>query len=115
MDFYLDRRLGMELPDLSTDFESLSALEQEDTLYRWEAIRARIPERIMHFEKVIENILAAVHQEEDWDTIVQYFSEISDYASRIAELNTWQRIDQTLQSPASNDVHVQQQPDDGDG
>lgn len=96
MDFNLDTRLGIELPDLSTSFESLGLDEQEDVLYRWETIRARIPERIMKFEQVIEDILDAVHHEEDWDTIAAYFTEISDYASRIAELNTWRRVDQSL-------------------
>ncbi len=96
MEFNLDPRLGIELPDLSTPFESLSPEEQEDVVYQWEGIRARIPERIMKFEQVIEDILEAIHHEEDWDTIASYFAEISDYASRIAELNTWRRVDQSL-------------------
>lgn len=106
MEFNLDPRLGIELPDLATPFESLSLQEQEDVLYRWEGIRARIPERIMKFEHVIEDILDAVHHEDDWDVIAAYFAEISDYASRIAELNTWRRVDQSLHgAPAPGASH----------
>lgn len=103
MNFYLDERLGIELPDLSTPFESLTHAEQEDVLVRWEYIRARIPEQIMKFEHVIEDYLEKVHHEEDWDRIAGYFGEISDYASRIHELNTWRRVDQSLHGAPSHD------------
>ncbi|MCF8565780.1 hypothetical protein LLE49_13735 [Alicyclobacillus tolerans] len=94
--FNLDARLGIEVPDLSVAFEDLPTEDRERILVHWEAIRARIPEQIMKFEHVIEDLLKAVHHEEDWDTIAAYFSEISDYASRINELNTWRRIDPAL-------------------
>lgn len=104
MNFYLDSRLGIELPDLSTPFESLPHAEQEETLVYWERIRARIPDQIMKFEHRIEDLLDSVHQEEDWDKIAAFFGDISDYASRIHELNTWRRIDQSLHGAPAHDA-----------
>jgi len=98
MPFYEDERLGMEIPQFDdVPFESLPLDDQEHILVRWESIRARIPDRIMHFEHVIEELLQLVHHEEDWDIIASYFAEISDYASRINELNTWRRVDPSLE------------------
>lgn len=94
--FRRDPRLGIDLPDFVVPFEEMSVSDQEDVLIRWETIRARIPDQIMRFEQVIGDILTAVHHEEDWDVIAAYFTEISDYASRINELNTWRRVDQSL-------------------
>lgn len=94
--FNLDSRLGILLPDLSVHFEDLPEEEQETIIAEWETIRARIPEQLMKFEHIIEDLLQSVHEESDWDTIAAYFAEISDYASRINELNTWRRVDPSL-------------------
>lgn len=101
--FRRDERLGIDLPDFTVPFEQLDVTDQEDVLIRWETVRARIPEQIMRFENVIEDLLAAVHEEEDWDVIAMHFAEISDYASRINELNTWRRVDQGLHVKGSDD------------
>lgn len=103
--FRRDERLGIDLPDFQEPFEELSLEDQEDIIIRWETIRARIPEQIMRFEHVIEDILDSVHREEDWDTIAAYFTEIADYASRINELNTWRRVDQGLAAPGLAEEH----------
>ncbi|MDQ0188654.1 hypothetical protein JI721_13330 [Alicyclobacillus cycloheptanicus] len=113
MNFHFDERLGIELPDLSVPFEALPPDEQEQVLVRWEKIRARIPDQIMAFERVIQGILDQIQQEEDWDVIVNHFHQISDYASRIHELNTWQRVDQTLTNTSTHDeanVHLDREP-----
>lgn len=94
--FRLDHRLGIELPDLSVPFEDLPEDEQESIIADWETIRARIPEQIMKFEHIIEDLLQQVHEEVDWDIIAAHFADISDYASRINELNTWRRVDPTM-------------------
>lgn len=96
MTFRLDDRLGIPLPEFTVPFEELSTEEQQEIIVTWESIRARIPDRILQFEEVIENILRLVHQEEDWDIIAKHFADISDYASRINELNTWRRVDPSL-------------------
>lgn len=94
--FSLDSRLGIELPDLSVQFEDLPEDAQENIIADWETIRARIPEQIMKFEQTIEDLLQQVHEEDDWDIIAALFADISDYASRINELNTWRRVDPTM-------------------
>lgn len=102
MPFQLDERLGIEVPNLAIPFEELRSSEQEEMLIRWERIRSRIPDQIMQFEHEIENLLRRVHEEDDWDTIADHFAQISEYASRIAELNTWRRIDPSLPSAVTS-------------
>jgi hypothetical protein len=89
-------RLGISLPDLPVSYEDLPADEQEHVLVEWEAIRSSIPDQIMRFESIIESYLEAIHHEEDWNVIASHFTQIADYASRIHDLNTWQRVDPTL-------------------
>ncbi|MCL6446121.1 MAG: hypothetical protein K6T83_22200 [Alicyclobacillus sp.] len=98
--FRFDSRLGIELPDFPRPFEDMPQADQEEDLVRWETIRARIPEQIMKFEAIIEDLLQQVHHEEDWDIIAAHFAQISDFASRINELNTWRRVDQSLHQHA---------------
>ncbi|GGJ06693.1 hypothetical protein GCM10010885_14800 [Alicyclobacillus cellulosilyticus] len=96
MQFLLDERLGIPLPNPELEFEQLTPAEQEEVIAQWERIKARIPEQILKFEAVIEDKLRQVHEREDWDEIAALFAEISDYASRINELNTWRRVDPLL-------------------
>jgi hypothetical protein len=96
MSFQMDSRLGIELPDFSVPYEELPPSEQEDIIVRWEVIRSRIPDQIMKFEHVIENLLDEVHHQENWDIISAHFADIADFASRIHELNTWRRVDPSL-------------------
>lgn len=96
MYFKLDARLGIKLPDFATPYEHLDTAEQEHVLLEWETIRSRIPDQIMKFESIIQSYLDAIHEEEDWDTIASHFTSISDYASRIHDLNTWRRVDPSL-------------------
>lgn len=109
--FRHDPRLGIDLPDFPVPFEEMSAAEQEDILVQWESIRARIPEQIMRFERIIEDLLEAVHSEEDWDVIAAHFADISDYASRINELNMWRRVDPSLHPHPPETVHSSEHRD----
>jgi hypothetical protein len=97
--FHLDTRLGIEVPNSDLPFEALPLSEQEAVLSHWERIRAMIPDRIRELEQVIEDLLAQIQLEEDWDAIVRRFDDISEIASRINELNTWLRVDPSLASP----------------
>lgn len=110
MSFKLNPRLGIELPDFTVPYEELSADEQEEVLVKWEAIRSRIPDQIIKFEHVIEELLSAVHEEENWDIISAHFADIADYASRIHELNTWRRVDPSL-SPTPGHGHAAEHRD----
>ncbi|WP_035462072.1 hypothetical protein [Alicyclobacillus macrosporangiidus] len=110
MSFKLDPRLGIELPDFERPYEEMDPREQEEILVQWERIRAKIPDQIVRFERVIEDLLQEVHKEEDWDVISAHFADIADYASRIHELNTWRRVDPALGSiPAQG--HAQEHRD----
>jgi hypothetical protein len=98
MPFVMDERIGIEIPNLSIPFEQLPRAQQEEMLVKWEGIRSGIPDQIMKFERLIENLLEKVHHEEDWDVVAAHFEIISDYASRIAELNAWRRVDPSMPS-----------------
>ncbi|CAM3732428.1 hypothetical protein [Alicyclobacillus pomorum] len=96
MYFKHNPRLGISLPDFPVSYDDLPADVQEQVLVEWENIRSSIPDQIMRFERVIETYLEAIHHEENWDVIASYFDQIADYASRIHDLNTWQRVDPSL-------------------
>ncbi|WP_067923129.1 hypothetical protein [Alicyclobacillus shizuokensis] len=104
MYFRYDDRLQIELPHFPAPFPSLPPDVQEEVLVTWERIRAHIPERIIELEHRIEQVLEKVHHEEDWDIIAAHFQQISDYASRINELNTWRRVDPSLPAYFSEDI-----------
>jgi hypothetical protein len=94
--FRHDERLSILLPAFPQPFEEMAPTEQERIIAAWESIRARIPDKIHEFEQTIQSHLDAISQTEDWDRILASFEEISDMASRIAELNTWKRVDPSL-------------------
>lgn len=95
--FQWNERLGVHLPAfLETDFDHFSLSEQTQILAEWQQIEARFPDEIMRMEAKIEERLTAIHEEEDWDIIVSHFEYISDCASKIHELNLWQRLNPTL-------------------
>lgn len=94
--FQLNARLGILLPAFPTPFEHMAPLEQEAVVAQWERIRAHIPDRVASLESDIRRLLDEISRTEDWDRIVRCFDNISDLASRIAELNTWSRIDPVL-------------------
>lgn len=96
MSFQLDPRLGIRLPHFDIPYEDMLPEEQEDILVQWETIRSTIPDQVMRFENAIERLLHDIHREDNWETITEHFAQISEYASRIAELNTWSRIDPSL-------------------
>ena len=101
--FQFDERLQIRLPAFQTPYETYSRLEQEWILADWERIRAAIPDQIARFEQEIEYRLEAISKEEDWNQIVFLFDEITDFASRIHELNLWQRIDPAVSEQQTED------------
>ena len=89
-------RLSIPLPAFPQPFEEMAPTDQESVIAVWEAIRARIPDRIQELEQTIQTHLESISETEDWERIISWFDEISDIASRIAELNTWRRVDPHL-------------------
>lgn len=94
--FQQNERLGIPLPEFIIPFEEHPRSIQEQILAEWESIRAIIPDQILAFEIEIEQRLKTIGEEDNWDTVVELFNEISEFASRINELNLWQRIDPSL-------------------
>ncbi|QSO46183.1 hypothetical protein [Alicyclobacillus mengziensis] len=86
-------RLCIPLPVFPQPFEEMAPTDQENIIAAWESIRARIPDRILELEQKIQGHLESISQTDDWEQIIASFNQISDIASRIAELNTWQRVD----------------------
>lgn len=93
MYFRHDPRLHISLPDLPVPFEELTVEEQEEVLVQWSRIRAQIPDKIKEFENKINALLEVIYEEDDWDKVIEYFDEITEYASCINDLNLWSRVD----------------------
>lgn len=54
--FEYNERLGIEIPIFNTKWEHFSQEEQHQIIYRWENVRAQIPDRIKELEKMIQNV-----------------------------------------------------------
>lgn len=96
MYFKRSARLRIELPDFPAPFEEMPRSEQEEILLEWARIKAQIPDQVKYFEKEIGVLLDDIHHEENWDIVTKHFQQITDYASRINELNLWARVDPDL-------------------
>lgn len=92
--FIHDDRLGIPLPYLEQEWEEYLPQERAEILLTWEEIRARIPDRIIQLEKVINDKQGRMFEEDDFNVSCQLNSEISELASIINDLNIWFRVDQ---------------------
>ncbi len=92
--FVYDERLGIKLPSLALDWEEYSDEERAEILLIWEEIRAKIPDRIILLEKVIDEKQRQLSQEENFDRSCRLNSEIAELASVINDLNIWFRVQQ---------------------
>lgn len=98
--FRYDKRLGILLPNLYEDWESLSPEERHAMIMEWEKIRARIPDRIMELEGEINKRQEHIAKEDDWDKICKLYGEIYGIASTINDLQIWSRIEQDFEPGA---------------
>lgn len=94
--FQYDARLGIAIPLLNKDWESLSIEEQEEILWEWETIREAIPDRIKELEALIVKKQKELDSEEDFYKSCNLNTEISELASVINDLHLWFRLDQDL-------------------
>ncbi len=92
--FIADDRLGIALPLLQHAWEEYSPEERADILLKWEEIRARIPDRILFLEALINHKQAALYEEDDFPRACQLNSDIAELASIINDLNIWFRVQQ---------------------
>jgi hypothetical protein len=100
--FQYDKRLGIELPVFYSAWEELTQEEQYTVLYRWEKVRSQIPDRIKELEKMIHERELQLQIEDHFSTFCRLSGEISDFASRIIDLNLWFR---TQEEVTSGKVH----------
>ncbi|MET3289861.1 hypothetical protein EDM56_29640 [Brevibacillus fluminis] len=102
-EFVLDERLGIPLPSLNLDWEMYTAEERSDILLQWEEIRAKIPDRIIQLETVINRKQTQLSEEENFAVSCNLNSEIHELASVINDLNIWFRVQQEY---ASGHAHL---------
>lgn len=101
--FLWNERLEVYLPAFDEDeFDGFPLSIQTQILAEWQQIESRFPDEIMRLEAQIEERLSAIHEEENWDTIISHFADISECASKIHELNLWQRLNPTLTKKSQN-------------
>lgn len=89
--FEYNERLGIDIPIFYTKWEHFSQDEQYQIIYRWETVRAQIPDRIKELEKMIHKRELQLQIEDDFSSFCQLSREISDLASRVIDLNLWFR------------------------
>nr|WP_255298370.1 hypothetical protein [Brevibacillus dissolubilis] len=99
-EFTLDERLGIRIPLLHHEWEEYTGEERSAILLEWEEIRARIPDRIIALEKVINHRQAALYEEEDFIRSCELNQEIAELASTINDLNIWFRVEQDYDTRA---------------
>lgn len=94
--FIFDQRLGISIPNLHVEWESLSINEQETIIQKWDVIRESIPDRIIELESKIRERQYQLDIEDDFIKSCNLNSEISELASIINDLNLWYRVDQDV-------------------
>ncbi|MFM1652989.1 hypothetical protein ACI7RC_12920 [Brevibacillus sp. B_LB10_24] len=95
--FVLDHRLGIPLPALDREWDMYSTQERADMLLKWEEIRARIPDRILQLERIINQKQEQLHDEENFQRSCELIKEIAELASVINDLNIWFRVQQDFE------------------
>ena len=114
--FMYEERLGIEVPYLEKDWQDYSLNERTSILEKWELMRGRIPAQIAEFESQIESLQNDLHGEEDWDRSLSIMQQVSDYASRINDLNILFRTQPDAEpvqeilhhSPATDEHHARE-------
>jgi hypothetical protein len=97
-EFLYNKRLGIELPVFHTPWEDLETEEQQKLLYKWEQVRAQIPDQVKYFEALIKERELKLQIEDDNETFCRLSMEIADYASRVIDLNLWFRTQEEVTS-----------------
>jgi hypothetical protein len=95
-EFMFNERLGIHVPKLSREWDRFSLSEQALILEQWEAIRGRIPQRIIELERIVIRKQDELAGEENFVKSCELNSEIADLASMINDLHIWYRTDQDV-------------------
>jgi hypothetical protein len=102
--FVYDQRLGIELPQQDREWWEYSLQAQAEMIERWEAIKARIPDRIKELEKQIDEKHHEISREDDWERVCQLYEEYFAIASVINDLNIWAKVEPGLSHGAPEEV-----------
>jgi hypothetical protein len=94
--FYYHDRLGIHIPIIDEDWDSLPEDIRQCILLQWETIRGMIPDRIISLEKIINMKQVQLSNETNFELSCQLNHEIADLASIINDLWLWFRKDQTI-------------------
>jgi hypothetical protein len=100
--FKKDKRLGILIPHVETEWSQLDNNIQQDILLQWEQIRGSIPDRIKELEQIINQKQHALNHEENFSVCCRLNSEIADTASVINDLWLWYRANQELSAERSH-------------
>lgn len=95
-EFVEDKRLGIALPVLYRDWETIEQTSQEMILEKWETIRGQIPDRIKELEEEIKQKLEDMSHEEDFQVTCRLNTEMAELASIINDLWIWYRTNQKV-------------------
>jgi hypothetical protein len=94
--FYYNDRLGIHIPIIEEEWDSLSEDIRQSILLQWETVRGMIPDRIISLENIINTKQAKLSIEHNFELCCQLNSEIADLASTINDLWLWFRTDQVI-------------------
>ncbi|MFC5529135.1 hypothetical protein [Cohnella yongneupensis] len=94
--FAFNERLGIRVPRLMEDWDSLELGRQMAILAQWEHIRGNIPDHVKRFEEQIKIKQSMLYEEEDFAASCVLNSDIAELASRINDLHIWFRTQQDL-------------------
>lgn len=100
--FKYDERLTIELPQFQLEWFAYSAKEREAIVTRWEYIRGMIPDKIKHFERLINIKQEQLNTESHFPTSCSLNWEIAELASRINDLHLWFRKNQGIDEGKSH-------------
>jgi hypothetical protein len=95
--FEWNDRLGMTVPSLTQDWQTMSLAEQTAVLEVWENVRGSIPDRVKRFEEKIIIKQEDLSVEEDFGASCRLNGDIAELASRINDLHIWFRTQQDLE------------------
>lgn len=94
--FYYHDRLGIHIPIIDEEWDSLPEDIRQFILLQWETVRGIIPDRIISLEKSINTKQAQLYNESNFERSCQLNQEIADLASIINDLWLWFRTDQHI-------------------
>lgn len=94
--FEYDERLTIEIPILYKAWEELSYDEQKEILYRWEHVRATIPDQIKLLEQEVHELEKKLQIEDNQENFLALSKRITELASQIIDLNLWFRTHEDI-------------------